>query len=95
VTSDASGLPDGVGLVRTTPDFDEHTVPAGLRSAHRIAEGVWGQLVVLSGALEFVVEDEPGDRRLLHAGDTRIIPPGLVHHVDLHGPVRFHIEFHR
>lgn len=93
--SDACKLPDGVRLVRTTPDFDEGTVPAGLRSAHRIADGVWGRLVVLSGALEFVVEAEPDDPRRLDAGDAQIIPPGVVHHVDVVGPVRFHVEFHR
>jgi tellurite resistance-related uncharacterized protein len=88
-------LPDGLKLVRTTPTFDENTVPAGLRAAHRIAEGVWGRLVVLSGSLEFVVEAEPATPHRIVAEGSRIIPPGVVHHVTLDGPVSFHIEFHR
>ena len=88
-------LPDGLKLVRTTPTFDEHTVPAGLRAAHRIAEGVWGRLVVLSGSLEFVVDSEPDSPHRIVAEESRIIPPGVVHHVTVDGPVRFHVEFHR
>ncbi len=88
-------LPDGVRLVRTTPTFDEHTVPAGLRSAHRIADGVWGRLVVVSGSLEFVVEDDAGAPRRIRAGESQVIPPAVAHHVVLDQPVRFHIEFHR
>ncbi|MEZ5215007.1 MAG: DUF1971 domain-containing protein [Ilumatobacteraceae bacterium] len=51
-------LPGGLVLVRTTPEFTEATVPALLR-AHRVAEGVWGRLVVIEGAVDFGFEDDP------------------------------------
>ncbi|NNE11867.1 MAG: DUF1971 domain-containing protein, partial [Ilumatobacter sp.] len=51
-------LPDGLHLVRTTREFDETTVPSGLLREHRIAEGVWGRLVVRDGALTFVFDGE-------------------------------------
>ncbi|MCB0991196.1 MAG: DUF1971 domain-containing protein, partial [Acidimicrobiales bacterium] len=41
-------LPDGLEHVRTTDIFDNDTVPAGLLRAHRVADGVWGRLVVHS-----------------------------------------------
>jgi tellurite resistance-related uncharacterized protein len=98
-------LPSGLELVRSTGEFDETSVPAGLLSAHRIASGVWGRLVVRSGALVFVVEDDPSgasgtstdvdERRTVVEGESVVIPPGLVHHVELTGPVAFRIEFHR
>jgi tellurite resistance-related uncharacterized protein len=86
-------LPDRLELVRTTDEFDEHSVPAGLRRDHRIADGVWGRLVVTSGALWFAFDDD-AERRLAE-GATVVIPPARVHHVRVEGPVRFHVEFHR
>jgi tellurite resistance-related uncharacterized protein len=90
---DSPAFPAGLALVRTTPDFDEHTVPAALLSAHRVADGVWGRLVVRSGSLRFVFETGPG--RIVHAGETQAIPPGVPHHVEVVGPVAFAVEFHR
>ncbi len=88
-------LPDGLTLQRTTATFDQHTTPAGLRRAHRVADGVWGRLVVESGSVGFVFDDEPDEVRALAAGDHQIIPPSVLHHVVLDGPVRFAVEFHR
>jgi tellurite resistance-related uncharacterized protein len=36
---------------RCTPVFDENTLPAGLRRAHRTKPGVWGAIRVLEGRL--------------------------------------------
>jgi len=88
-------LPDGLELVRTTPEFSEHTIPAGLRAAHQTATGVWGRLVVRSGAARFVFEDHPDTSFLLTAGDSLAIPPQRPHHVIVTGPVRFVVEFYR
>ncbi len=88
-------LPDGLELVRTTATFDETSVPAGLLAAHRVADGVWGRLVVLDGALRFVFEDDPDGATTVSSGHHQVIPPGRPHHLELDGPVRFHVEFHR
>ena len=87
-------LPAGLVHLRTTPEFDEASVPTGLLAAHRIAAGVWGRLSVRSGSLDFVVEADPSSARRLAAGDDQIIPPGVPHHIALVGQVRFVIEFH-
>jgi cupin 2 domain-containing protein len=88
-------LPVGLELARTTPDFDETTVPQGLLAPHQVAEGVWGRLVVLSGSLTFCFEDDVFAGRLLEAGDDQVIPPVRPHHLEIDGPVSLHVEFHR
>lgn len=36
---------------RSTPVFDENTLPGGLRKEHRTKAGVWGIIRVLEGRL--------------------------------------------
>jgi len=84
-----------VVLQRTTPDFDEHTVPAGLLRAHEVAAGVWGELTVLEGALRFVWEDGDAAPIDLAAGDSVVIPPQVPHRVEPGPGARFHVAFHR
>ena len=86
-------LPKGLKLARTTPVFDQDTVPAGLLAAHKVAAGVWGQLVVHSGRLTFVFEDAPEDRHQIEAGQRMVIPPTRLHHLELDGPATFVVEF--
>jgi tellurite resistance-related uncharacterized protein len=88
-------LPDGAEFVRVTPDYDEHTVPAGLLAAHRVADGVWGRLVVRDGSIVIVFEDDPEWRYSIAAGSSQVLPPGARHHVEIVGPVQFAVEFHR
>jgi tellurite resistance-related uncharacterized protein len=85
--------PEGFELVRTTSEFDEGSVPAGLLRAHRVASGVWGRLVVREGSLRFGFEDA-SDERVVTAGEHQLIPPDRPHHVAVHGPVRFVVEFY-
>lgn len=89
-------LPPDATHVRTTPWFDEHDVPVGLLDAHQIAAGVWGRLVVDHGRLRFRFEDEDESATMtLGPGGSVVIPPERLHHVELVGPVRFAVEFHR
>lgn len=88
-------LPDEAEFVRSTPDFDEHSVPAGLLAAHRVADGVWGRLVVSDGSIVVVFEDDPAWRYSIAAGSSQVLPPGVRHHVEIVGPVQFAVEFHR
>lgn len=88
-------LPRDSELVRTTDVFDNDTVPAGLLRAHRVADGIWGRLVVHTGAVGFVFEDASHHRHVVAAGDSIVIPPARPHHVELIGPATFAVEFHR
>lgn len=91
----AEQIPPDHELVRTTPVYDNESIPAGLLRAHRVADGVWGRLVVSSGELGFVFEDDPDTVRSIAAGGSQVIPPGRLHHVELRGDVSFVVEFHR
>ena len=88
-------LPDGLEHVRTTDIFDNDTVPAGLLRAHRVADGVWGRLVVHSGTVSFVFDDEPEHPITVSAGDAVAIPPARQHHLELHDAASFAVEFQR
>ena len=94
VVDDALELPPGLVLDRVTRDFTAESVPKGLLSVHRVADRVWGRLVVKEGSLRFVFEDAPDAPRLLPTGTTQVIPPGRPHHLELTGPARFAVEFH-
>lgn len=87
-------LPDGLELTRTTDVFDQDSVPAGLLRAHRVAAGVWGRLVVHEGSLRFRFEDDDEALRV-DPDEWVVIPPQRPHRVELSGPVRFAVEFHR
>jgi tellurite resistance-related uncharacterized protein len=92
---DQPRLPDGLEHVRTTDVFDNTTVPAGLLRAHRVADGVWGNLVIHTGTVTFVFDDQPDDPITAHAGDSVAIPPARQHHLELDEPATFAVEFHR
>lgn len=92
---DRPELPAGLEHVRTTEVWDEHSVPAGLRRAHRVADGVWGRLNVLTGAVTFVFDDQPHEPIVVLAGSSVVIPPAREHHLVFDGPATFAVEFHR
>lgn len=87
-------LPEGLAHDRTTRPFDSESVPAGLLRAHRVAPGVWGELVVHAGEVTFVVE-ATGTSRALAAGETQVIEPDVAHHVEPNGNALFEVRFHR
>lgn len=88
-------LLDGLHLVRTTDIFDNYSVPAGLLRGHRVAEGVWGRLVVHTGNVTFIFEDDPEHPITVPAGGAVAIPPARPHHLELGEPATFVVEFHR
>jgi tellurite methyltransferase len=90
---DRTEIPDGLVVVRTTPTWDEHSLPRALRRSHRVASGTWGRLRVDRGRLRFVAQTEPPTDVLVDAAHGQGIPPDVEHFVEPHGPVRFAVEF--
>ena len=88
-------VPAGFEFVRTTPTFDNVSVPAGLLGTHHVARGAWGRLLVHSGELAFVFEDFPDTPISVGAGRYVVIPPERPHHLELDGPATFAVEFYR
>jgi tellurite resistance-related uncharacterized protein len=81
---------------KRTREFDEHDMPAGLRSAHDTKAGVWGELVVLAGTLRFFDLAQPEAEPLrLGVGRHGVIAPQALHRVEPEPGTRFFVVFHR
>ena len=91
---DRAEMPEGLVLARTAGPFDADTLPAGLRSRHRVAERTWGCLRVLEGSLVFSMDSDPPVEIQLSAGGRQPIPPGVEHAVTVRGSVRLVVEFY-
>ena len=95
VRCDRMEWPDGVVPYRRTPEFGQDTVPRGLTSCHATKTGVWARIHVLEGTLQYHVEAPVGRCLTVAAPSTAIVVPELRHRVEMQGPVRFYVEFHR
>ena len=78
---------------RSSPVFDEDTLPQALRRAHRTKDGVWGIVRVLSGQLKFVIT-ETGETRMLDPNSPALILPDQLHYVEVVGPMRMQVDFY-
>ena len=78
---------------RTTPDFDQDTLPAALRRSHNTKAGVWGRLCVLEGMVRYVLAD-CGTETMLASGQAMTILPEQKHFVEPLGPLKMHVEFY-
>ena len=90
---DRAELPDGLVVARTAGPFDEQSLPAGLRRAHRVAERTWGYLRVLTGGLFFELGTDPPRRLRLQAPAAQPIPPAVPHAVTPDGAVELAVDF--
>ena len=95
VRCDRMEWPDGLAAYRRTPEFDETTIPAGLRSEHATKRGAWARIHVLSGALRYRVGAPIHRSFRIDSGSSGIVVPEVPHRVEPEGPVRFFIEFSR
>lgn len=88
-------LPDDVAHYKSTPEFTEATIPAGLLRSHSTAAGVWGCIRILEGSLLYRVLEPALEEHVLTPDRPGIIEPQAKHEVAAIGPVRFCVEFHR
>lgn len=78
---------------RSTPVFDDQTLPAALRKAHTTKQGVWGVIRVLEGCVRYRVEAQDHDV-ILSPGTPGLVRPQEPHHVEPVGPMRMQVEFY-
>lgn len=78
---------------RTTPVFDETTLPDALRREHCTKEGVWGVIRVLEGELKFV-QAESGAETILTPDRPGFVRPQQTHRVEPLPKLRMQIEFY-
>lgn len=88
-------LPEDVAHYKSTPEFTETTIPAGLLRSHSTAAGVWGRIKVIEGSLRYRVLEPAPAEFVLDPDHPGIIEPQAKHEVAVIGPVRFCVEFHR
>lgn len=91
---DMPTLPTGATMYKSTPVFDDNTVPDGLLREHRTKAGTWGRIVVLQGELVYEAMEPDQARWVLNPRVPGIIEPEMAHRIVLSGPVRFQVEFH-
>ena len=78
---------------RTTPVFDETSLPAGLRREHRTKAGAWGVIRVLEGEVVYTIID-PAEEQRLTPERPGLIHPEQPHFVTPAGPMRMQVEFY-
>jgi len=78
---------------KSTPVFDEVTLPARMQREHRTKAGAWGVIRVLEGRLRYQVLD-PGSEAILEPDRPGLILPEQPHLVEPLGPVRLQVEFY-
>lgn len=86
-----------VAPYKSTPVFDETTLPATLRREHRTKAGAWGVIRVLEGKLRLVLDDGPGagpEGTILTPDRPGLIRPRQTHHVEPIGRMRMQVDFY-
>jgi tellurite resistance-related uncharacterized protein len=76
---------------RTTPVFDQDSLPAALRRDHSTKAGVWGIIRVLEGRLRF--SDADGSL-VLTPDRPGLIHPERKHRVEPIGDMAMQVEFY-
>ena len=77
---------------RSTPVFDEVSLPQALRRDHSTKAGVWGVIQVLEGQLMLHFAD--GRQEVLSPTNPGILRPGEVHWVDPVGEMKMQVDFY-
>lgn len=78
---------------KSTPVFDEASLPAGLRREHRTKEGVWGVIRVLKGELRYRVLD-PASETIIDRDHPGLVLPNQPHLVEPLGAMQMQVDFY-
>jgi tellurite resistance-related uncharacterized protein len=77
---------------KSTPIFDENSLPDAIRSEHRTKAGTWGLLRVIEGHVTLIFV-EPRREIAVRPGQPAVIPPQETHFVVVDGPMRMQVDF--
>ena len=78
---------------KSTPVFDENTLPAGLRREHRTKAGVWGIIRVLEGRVRYRVLN-PISEMILVLDHPGFVLPDQPHLVEPLGAMQMRVDFY-
>jgi tellurite methyltransferase len=90
---DRAELPHAVRFARSSPEWNEQTIPAALLRDHRVGRGTWGVVRVHQGKLRCSLSTPSTLDVVLGPDSEQAIPPDVQHHVEPLGPVRCSIDF--
>ncbi|WP_343731578.1 DUF1971 domain-containing protein [Duganella sp.] len=90
-------IPASAAHYKSTAVFTQDSTPAALQRGHTTAAGVWGRIHILEGSLLYRITDArvAPEEVLLTPGHDGVVEPQIEHEVQLVGPVRFQVDFHR
>ena len=90
-------LPPNLDPYKRTPDFDEGSLPEGLRKAHTTKAGVWATIEVGQGRLEYTIEAPTPRSWILRPGVPGVVEPQRPHRVRPIGSeaLKVHVQFWR
>ncbi|GAA4772178.1 hypothetical protein GCM10023219_19050 [Stakelama sediminis] len=83
----------GIRPYRSTPIFDQDTLPSALRARHDTKAGVWGLIRIIEGELRLTYLD-PLSEIILTVDQPGLILPQQPHFVTPLGPMRMQIDFY-
>lgn len=78
---------------RSTPVFDQDTLPAALRARHDTKAGVWGLIRVIEGALQLTYLD-PHSEVVLTPESPGFVMPRQPHFVTPLGAMKMQVDFY-
>lgn len=84
---------DSLRPYRSTPVFDQDTLPAALRRRHDTKAGVWGLIRVIEGMLELTCLDPPSSS-ILTPDRPGLVEPQQPHFVTPLGPMKMQVDFY-
>lgn len=79
---------------RSTPVFNETSLPDALRAEHSTKADVWGLVRVLKGQVRLTYLDPPSDM-ILEPGTPGLLAPAQPHFVTPLGEMEMLVEFYR
>lgn len=82
-----------VAPYRTTPVFDQDTLPEGLRREHRTKPGVWGVIEVLEGRLLYEILAPPS-ARIIDPDSPGRVQPDQPHRITPLSAMRMRVAFY-
>lgn len=88
-------LPDHISCYKKTPTFTQDSVPRGLLADHNTKAGVWGEIVILEGQLEYTIQEPEIEIIILNPNHCGVVEPTIKHRIKPLGNVNFYVAFYR
>lgn len=91
---DKNSLLPKLKKINETPVMTEKTIFPDILKTHKLPEGKFGLLKVLSGKINFIWEEDSDIVYTVDSEHPLVISPEKLHRVILNGPIELKIEFY-